>query len=155
MANGGPDNCSNCTHNRAVHEVEAGDLAGLEEFMRRSWCSLRDVNIDRPHWTYCANAASHPPAEACEPKGWIKSSGLYEGYVRIPWHGWVEPLIEVPASCHVCQRETEQGITIDDEGQTLGFCTNRHYVEWWKTRHDDPDLDPEAFETPEERFDQK
>ena len=58
---------------------------------------------------------------------------LFEGYVRIPWNGKNEPLISVPAKCSVCSRETKDGIAVKHENAMLGFCTNRHYVQWWKT----------------------
>ncbi len=153
MPNGGPDNCSNCLHNRALREADSLGITGLVSFMENSYCSLRGVDLTRPHWTYCANVDTHRHRPDERPRGPIISSGLYEGYVRIPWHGDAEPQIEVPATCAICGREVELGITIEHEEAALGFCTNRHYVEWWKRHHADESIDPEAFQTPEERFD--
>ena len=35
-------------------------------------------------------------------------------------------------------------------GEVLGFCTDRHYVEWWVTVHHDNSFRSEDFESPEE-----
>ena len=77
---------------------------------------------------------------------------LLEGYVRIPWNGKNEPLVSVPAKCSVCSRETKDGIAVKHEDAMLGFCTNRHYVQWWKTIHEDKYLRAENYQSPEERF---
>jgi hypothetical protein len=117
---------------------------------------LRDVKILSPFWTYCHNFRSEkdlPYTSAKEEiRGGIFASGLYEGYVRIPWHGTVEPEVSVPCVCGVCGRRTQQGITIVQDGRTLGFCTNRHYVEWWMTVHDDPSVTPDGLATPDEFY---
>ena len=153
MPNGGPDNCSNCLHNRALREAESLGISGPVSFIEHSHCSLRGVDLTRPFWTYCANINAHQhPSDEC-PRGPIFASGLYEGYVRIPWHGDAEPQIEVPATCAICGREVDSGITIEHEDAVHGFCTNRHYVEWWKRHHADDRIDPEVFQSPEERFD--
>ena len=77
---------------------------------------------------------------------------LYEGYVRIPWNDKIVPQVSVSAECVTCGRETNDGILVKHDGLKLGFCTNRHYVEWWKTIHNDSSLNPQDFESPEERF---
>jgi hypothetical protein len=120
-------------------------------FWDRSYCTLRSVKITVPFWTYCANY-SHD--KSCVPgavaKGWIFASGLYEGYVRIPWHGDVEPLVNVATICAVCGRKTESGIVVQaSEDSLLGFCSNRHYVEWWSTQHDDPSVRADDYAEPE------
>ena len=66
-----------------------------------------------------------------------------------------EPSVAVPAVCAICGRKTQEGIVIEHDGTKLGFCTNRHYVQWWKTIHDDKSLKPEHFESPEERYKDK
>lgn len=152
MPNGGPDNCSNCLYNRAVREGETLGVSGPGSFIEHSFCSLRGVDLTRPFWTYCANISSHELPADDRLRGPVFASGLYEGYVRIPWHGDVEPRIEVPATCVECGREVEFGITIEHEGKPRGFCTNRHYVEWWRRHHDDALVDPEDFRPPEEVF---
>ena len=62
------------------------------------------------------------------------------------------PKVSVKATCHICNRETGEGITINHEGMDLGFCTNRHYVEWWRTLFDDTRFDPDDYESPEEKY---
>lgn len=87
-----------------------------------------------------------------EPKGWIFASGLYEGYVRIPWHGAMEPEVSTACVCTVCGRKTDKGITVAHNGTEVGFCTNRHYIDWWKTEHEDPTISSEGLDTPEEFY---
>jgi hypothetical protein len=41
---------------------------------------------------------------------------------------------------------------LNHNGIKLGFCTNRHYVQWWKTVHNDKSLNPERYESPEKRY---
>ena len=86
MPNGGPDNCGNCRHNKAVQEIENMTQTLTQEDIVRllkemSHCTLRDVKITRPMWTYCKNMNIDAGKL---PLGWIYASGLYEGYVRIP-----------------------------------------------------------------------
>lgn len=127
-------------------------------FLEFSHCTLRDVKITCSFWTYCQNFVYGKHAEerndADAPVGWISASGLYEGLVRIPWNDTNEPQVSVPATCTICARTTDQGIEVDHEGQTLGFCTNRHYVQWWKTLHHAETLDPDQYESPEDRYPQ-
>jgi len=159
MPNGGPDCCGNCSHNRAVQEMAHPHPEQREKFWQLSYCTLRDVKITEPFWTYCHNFdyGKKPAARNKEasPLGWISASGLYEGYKRIPWDDKNEPHLPAPATCIICNRKTDEGIEIVHEGATLGFCTNRHYVEWWKTLHQDDSLRAEDFESPEERYKKK
>jgi hypothetical protein len=156
MPNGGPDCCGNCAHNRAVQEMAHPHPEHPDRFRQLSHCTLRGVMVPNPFWTYCRNFVygKHPEARNRSevPVGWMSASGLYEGYVRIPWHGTNEPRVAVPATCAICGRQTERGIEVDHDGQRIGFCTNRHYVQWWNTLHPDDELDPERFESPEDRF---
>ena len=156
MPNGGPDCCGNCSHNRAVQEMAHPHPQQRERFWELSHCTLRDVKIRNPFWTYCANFAygKHPESRdiTAAPIGWISASGLYEDYVRIPWHDQTEPRVSVPTTCVICDRTTDEGIEVNHGGRTIGICTNRHYVQWWKTQHQDESINPEDFDTPEIRF---
>jgi hypothetical protein len=131
----------------------------LDRFCDLSFCTLRQVNITDPFWTYCHNwfpsGSDRDISEILsqEPIGWISKSGLYEGYVKIPWHGSIEPNVSVPCTCVICDRGTEGGITIQMIDEVLGFCTNLHYVEWWKIQHPDATIDTSYFATPEEYYD--
>ena len=153
MPNGGPDNCGNCRHNKAVQEIQKlqkmGQTLTQDDIARLRWekshCTLRDVKITRPMWTYCENVFLNTGKL---PLGWIYASGLYEGYVRIPWDDKNEPRGAEHATCVICHRTTPGGLEIDHDGRILGFCTNQHYVKWWKTIHQDESIDPEKFESP-------
>jgi len=116
----------------------------------RSYCALRSVKITVPFRTYCANysqgASKIPGAVA---KGWIFASGIYERYVRIPWHGDVESLVNVYATCSVCGCKTKAGVEVKaSENSVLGLCSNRHYVQWWKTQHDDASISADRYADP-------
>ncbi len=56
-------------------------------FRKLSHCTLRDVKITNPFWTYCLNFdyGKHPESRDIydKPNGLVTVSGLYEGYVRI------------------------------------------------------------------------
>ncbi len=155
MPNGGPDCCGNCSHNKAVQEMAHPHPEQQELFWELSYCTLRDINITNPFWTYCSNFSygKHPEKrdQNEQPISWMSTSGLYEGYVRIPWDDENEPLLPVPSVCTICRKESKEGIEINHNDEKLGFCTNRHYVQWWKTIHDDESLYPEHYESPEER----
>ena len=117
MPNGGPDCCGNCSHNRAVQEMAHPHPEQRERFWQLSCCTLRDVKITNPFWTYCRNFVygKHPETRnrGDMPTGWIYASGLYEGYVRIPWDNKNEPRVSVPATCTICGRKTQEGIEVD------------------------------------------
>ena len=141
MPNGGPDCCGNCGFNRAVQEMAHPHPENPDRFWEISYCTLREVRIKNPFWTYCDNfryGKTLPnPEETEEAIGWIHGSGLYEGsYRRIPWHSDVEPTVAVPCTCSQCGVQIDKGITIDHEGVVLGFCSNSHYSNWWGTQHD-------------------
>lgn len=156
MPNGGPDCCGNCSHNRAVQEMAHPHPEQRDRFFQLSRCTLREIKIANPFWTYCANFEYGKRPEGRDststPIGWITASGLYEGYVRIPWNDDNEPLVAVPAECSICNRKTRQGIQVEHQGKPLGFCTNRHYVEWWGRCHESTAFDPNTYESPEARF---
>ena len=87
-----------------------------EEFWKISYCTLRDVNITNPFWTYCPNFNYGKNPEnrnkSEKPNGWITSSGLFEGYVRIPWNGINEPILSLSVTCSVCKKMTDNGIKV-------------------------------------------
>ena len=93
MPNGGPDCCGNCSHNKAVQEI--AHPQPWAEF--NSYCTLRKVGIKDAFWTYCNNFEYGKSPEnrqlSVKPIGPITSSGLYEGYVRIPWLGDIAPSV--------------------------------------------------------------
>ncbi len=60
--------------------------------------------------------------------------------------------MDVPTTCSICGRKTDKGIEIEYKSEILGFCTNRHYIEWWASVHQDTSFRPEDFESPEERY---
>ena len=156
MPNGGPDCCGNCGFNKAVQEMAHPHPDQREKFWALSYCTLRAVKVISPFWTYCHNfrygKRIPDPNERVELKGCISASGLYEGYVRIPWHGKVEPDVSTPCACILCGRKTDKGITVIHEAKEIGFCTNRHYIDWWKTVHDEPNISSNGLATPEEFY---
>lgn len=141
MPNGGPDNCANCRFNQEPDPI--------------GYCSLRDVSILNTHWTYCrdfTNVHASEPLLPKTPTGPIFACGSYEGsvgYVRIPWFGKIAPTFNVPVECWVCGRNVPGGIEIHVRDRTFGFCTNRHYIDWWKLEHEDAKIDYSRLETPE------
>jgi hypothetical protein len=156
MHHEGPDCCGNCAFNRAVQEMAHPHPEHRERFWQLSYCTLRKVRVTAPYWSCCPNFhyGNQPVGKPCgeTPTAWITISGLYEGYVRIPWDDDNEPQVAVPAECCICGRQTDEGIEIRHGDQTYGFCTNRHYMQWWQTLHHAPELDPDTYQTPEERY---
>lgn len=55
----------------------------------------------------------------------------------------------MPTGCWVCGRDVPGGIEVHVDGKTFGFCTNRHYIDWWRLHQTDPTIDSSAFTTPE------
>jgi hypothetical protein len=106
-----------------------------------SFCTLRKVEVDNAFWTYCDNFEYGKNPESrqveIEPIGPITSSGLYEGYVRIPWLGDAAPMVigdnndDADLCCSLCGFQSKSGITLVVNGEDKSFCTNRHYLEWW------------------------
>jgi hypothetical protein len=130
MPNGGPDNCGTCgfnARNRGVWRNSNPDTS-ITPF-----CTIRNVQVLTDYWTYCANWHTRSKT----PDGPIYASGLYEGgYRRIPWHGNVEPLVGVEGRCAVCGAEFHDGLEITQvERQPAQFCSNRHYLTWWKQQN--------------------
>lgn len=162
MPNGGTDCCGKCCYNKAVQEMGCPDPQDWDRFWDISHCTLRDVRISNPFWTYCDNFRYEEKPESIinkseESRGWIKTNGMYEkGYTRIPWHGTTEPrLVDVESMCTICRREIDFAIEIIHNGQALRFCTNRHYIKWWVSIHHDISFRPNDFSPPEEIFKKK
>jgi hypothetical protein len=130
MPNGGPDNCSNCGFNRRNLGIWRNPLPAEGQ---PPYCEIRGVFVTADHWTYCQNWHTR----SREPVGPVYASGLYEGgYHRIPWHGSVEPEQMGPGNCAECHRPFADGLQIPIvEGAPLQFCSNLHYLEWWKRQH--------------------
>jgi hypothetical protein len=134
MPNGGPDNCSTCgfnRRNRAIWRNPRPDESQLP------FCEIRDLPVLMEHWTYCQNWHSRTR----KPIGPIYSSGIYDGgYRRIPWHGAVEPESTNTGVCNECSASVQDGIAIAVvERAALAFCSNLHYLQWWKRQHPNED----------------
>jgi len=111
-------------------------------------CTLRNVKITNPFWTYCCDfiSSKHPKSrnKAKRPKGWITVSGLYEGYVRVPWDGTTEPRVSVPAMCSICGREGDEVsrlITMEKflASEQVGITSNGGYP-FTTTHRSDPTI---------------
>ncbi len=137
MPNGGPDNCGNCRYSVKITAASPPPLIGAPRHYY-AWCGLRNVVTSQPLWTYCRNHRFHDD-EAALPtsiEGPVFAYGLPETeHVRIPWHGNRQPRVGVEATCSVCGSVTTRGISVLDEGEEVGFCSNHHYIEWWKKKH--------------------
>jgi hypothetical protein len=134
MPNGGPDNCSTCgfnRRNRGIWRNPAPDESQLP------FCEIRGLSVLMDHWTYCQNWHSRTRA----PIGPVYASGLYDGgYCRIPWHGAVEPESTNTGACNECGVSVQDGISVVVvEGTPLAFCSNGHYLQWWKRQHPNED----------------
>lgn len=167
MPNGGSDNCMRCLHNRAVQKFGQGSLAmPTHESGQRgayfdlAYCEFHDVNLTHSAWTYCRHNTSFfkEPETAKElladqpvltegQLGAIWASGLGD-YPKIPWHGKAEPKVYVSCVCTVCENKTDKGIIVMHDGEEVGFCSNDHYIDWWKTKHDDPDILSDKYGLP-------
>jgi hypothetical protein len=85
-----------------------------------------------------------------EPEGWIWAGALKDEHRRIPWHGDNEPSVDVPTNCIICGRKTESGIEVRaNESSLIGFCSNRHYIEWWKAQHEDASISVDCYPAPD------
>ena len=130
MPNGGPDNCSTCGFNRRNRGVWRNPQPDETVF---PFCEIRGVSVPNDHWTYCQNWHTHTPV----PIGPIYASGLYEqSDRRSPWHGAVAPEFGASGACNECREAVHDGISIPMmESAPLTFCSNLHYLEWWKRQH--------------------
>ena len=134
MPNGGPDNCSTCGFNRRNRGTWRNPEADEQQ---ASFCEIRKVTVLNDHWTYCQNWHTRTR----ELVGPIYSSGLYdEGYRRIPWHGSVEPEHMDMGVCSACGEAFVEGLAIAGiECAPRAFCSNLHYLQWWKRQHPQED----------------
>jgi hypothetical protein len=134
MPNGGPDNCGTCGFNRRNHGVWRNPAPDESQ---TSFCQIRGVSILSDHWTYCQNWHTRTHA----PVGPIYVSGIYDqGHRRIPWHGVIAPEFIQVGVCSECGGQIEDGISIVSvESAPLVFCSNLHYLQWWKRQHPDED----------------
>jgi len=64
----------------------------------------------------------------------------------------LEPRISVYTTCSICKRIVDDGIDINHKGDVIGFCTNKHYLEWWVTIHGKNDYNPDNYQSPEEKY---
>ena len=130
MPNGGPDNCGTCGFNRRNFGIWRNPLPAENQ---PSFCEIRNVPVTADYWTYCQNWHT----QTREPVGPIYASGLYEnGYRRIPWHGHVEPEHTQGGACNECGEHFADGLQIAMvEGAAREFCSNLHYMDWWKREH--------------------
>jgi hypothetical protein len=134
MPNGGPDNCSTCgfnLRNRGIWRNPHPDDSQLP------FCEIRGLKVLFEHWTYCVNWHTRSRT----PVGPVYSSGMYDdGYHRIPWHGSIEPEKVYSGVCHECRGAVSEGIFIAAvERADLTFCSNEHYLQWWKRQHPEED----------------
>jgi len=134
MPNGGPDNCGTCGFNRRNRGQWRNPTPDEEQM---PFCEIRQVPVLMDHWTYCQNWHTRSRM----PIGPIYASGLYdEGYQRIPWHGLVAPEPAMNGVCSECGAAFGDGIAIAGlETAPIEFCSNLHYLEWWKRQHPEDD----------------
>jgi hypothetical protein len=142
MPNGGPDNCGTCGFNRQNGGMWRNPAPDKSQ---PPFCEIRSASVPFDLVTYCENWHTRTR----EPIGPIYSQGLHEinfeeqhvsGYVRIPWHGNVEPVFVHGGVCTVCQKSFSEGIEMMTvEGAPRQFCSNLHYLEWWRSQHPDED----------------
>jgi len=130
MPNGGPDNCGTCGFNRRNRGIWRNPSPDENEL---PFCQIRSIALTADHWTYCLNWHTRSP-EPVEP---VYSSGLYEnGYHRIPWHGNIEPQPISGGLCSECGQHFADGIQVATvESAAREFCSNLHYLNWWKREH--------------------
>lgn len=143
MPNGGPDNCSTCGFNRRNYGIWRNPEADERQM---PFCEIRNLPVLADHWTYCQNWHTRTR----EPIGPVYASGLYEGgYHRIPWHGPVEPEHVGAGVCSECGDAFTEGIAIAAiESASHVFCSNLHYLRWWKRQHpqEDPPMSASIWE---------
>ena len=125
MPNGGSSNCRSCKHNKANQQ---GNADSNYPTPAPAYCLLRDTDIQNPLWTYCLNYYSEDDVS----EGPIYSAGI-EDHNRVPWLGRNQPKISPASHCHICEMVFETGLIITDRsGIDRQFCSDRHYVQWWK-----------------------
>jgi len=87
MPNGGSDCCGTCWFNRRNRGEKGYNRA--RDTNVEAYCEIRDVLIENPFWTYCANHPHRRPHRDPVPIGpiMLSDSSEYEskGYVRKVW----------------------------------------------------------------------
>ncbi len=113
MPNGGTDNCGECY------------------FFLGGVCLRRHTRVINQYYSYCDNFA----VDAIQ--GPIYANGLYDnGYVRIPWNDSYEPRKVISGICHICHQTFKDGLEVNtNDKEVLQFCSNEHYLDWWKEIH--------------------
>src|ERR1700693_5894412 len=105
MPNGGPDNCATCGFNR----INSGQwTTSGEAKLEPGYCTIRNLSIVNPHWTYCKNWHSRET----NPEGPVFSSMYDEGYRRVPWLSHTAPETGIDAVCVTCGIASANGIRI-------------------------------------------
>ena len=146
MPNGGSDNCRSCRFNSV--NIEEGIEANYPEPRDDAICVIRHIHIANALWTYCANYHSGNK----EPEGPVFSPGFYTDK-RIPWYKNYKPILSDHGECHVCGRHFDQGLQLQvNETDYRQFCSNNHYMRWWKKKNPGVELFWEYdFRDPEEK----
>lgn len=133
-----------------------------EGFFELSHCTLREVGIGEPFWTWCEQFTCHewPDMHGLRerPLGWIWATGVYSSDGEcspIPWDGNNEPRGSAVAECTVCARSSRHGLVLERDGEVLQFCSDRHYVQWWRSVHDDDSSGAGNDASPEEALDER
>ena len=77
MPNGGSDCCGTCCHNRSLEGKQ-----GISNFNPdiASYCEIRNLDIEDPFYTYCANHPAHRPNRDSIPIG-----PVFVGMRRTVW----------------------------------------------------------------------
>ena len=87
MPNGGSDCCGTCWFNRRNRGEKGYDRA--QDHDVQAYCEIRDVSIENPFWTYCANHPHRRPQRDPIPIGPVMRNDNSEyasrGYVREAW----------------------------------------------------------------------
>ena len=131
MPNGGSDNCGTCGFN-AINKKQwiSSELKAPDP--DTAFCLIRNFPIIDPFYTYCLNRQSKQE----EPEGPIYSTGLVSPYVRIPWFQNCAAKIIEEGKCDICGCDFKTGLQIKiSTKKSYQFCTNGHYVTWWKKKN--------------------
>lgn len=152
------NSCGGCAHNKAVQEMGCS-AKPYDKFSALSYCSLRNVKTKNTYWTTCNNfkpvIGGYAEIEKCIAIiGLIYALVLFEPSPKaIPWHGDVEPFGKKSCKCILCDLIVEKGISLRAPYSHVEFCSNRHYVYWWKSHHQDNSISPKQYKSSEELFD--
>ena len=81
MPNGGSDCCGTC---RFSNKYDASIDQVHFDKSRPTICTIRNVEVEKPFWTYCANHDYHNPQKISFPIGPVYKAGNYP-YDRVVW----------------------------------------------------------------------